>query len=149
MATSGDQLIKTLQTALADVTVAYHQFHGYHWAVTGPLFPQWHDKFAEIYEDIYGSIDPIAENIRKLGGMPVFSIFALSQMSNIDESELDSSEAEDIIPRAVLVNDECLATVKAAFDAAAAADEQGIANFLAERIDAHQKWAWQLGASLP
>ena len=35
-----------------------------------------------------------------------------------------------------------------AFDKANAIDSQGICNFLADRIDKHQFWAWQLKSSL-
>ena len=34
------------------------------------------------------------------------------------------------------------------FDIATEQNEQGIANFAAERIDMHNKWQWQLGSSL-
>ena len=44
-------------------------------------------------------------------------------------------------------NDSLLVSLKDTFEAAMKADEQGIANFLSERIDMHQKWAWQLRAS--
>jgi hypothetical protein len=40
------------------------------------------------------------------------------------------------------------ASVMAAFAAANTANEQGVANFLAERDDQHKKWAWQLRSSL-
>jgi hypothetical protein len=41
-----------------------------------------------------------------------------------------------------------LAMLKDVFDMANAANEQGVANFVAERIDMHQKWQWQLSSSL-
>jgi DNA-binding ferritin-like protein len=41
-----------------------------------------------------------------------------------------------------------IAMLKNVFDMANSANEQGIANFVAERIDMHQKWQWQLGSSL-
>lgn len=41
-----------------------------------------------------------------------------------------------------------LTSLNSAFQIANATNEQGVANFLAERIDNHQKWAWQLSASL-
>jgi DNA-binding ferritin-like protein len=44
-------------------------------------------------------------------------------------------------------NDSLLVSLKDTFEEAMKADEQGIANFLSERIDMHQKWAWQLRAS--
>jgi hypothetical protein len=37
---------------------------------------------------------------------------------------------------------------KKAFDVANAANEQGIADFCASRIDMHQKWDWQLSSSV-
>ena len=38
-------------------------------------------------------------------------------------------------------------TIGKAFASANKANEQGIANFLAERDDMHKKWRWQLTAS--
>jgi len=44
-------------------------------------------------------------------------------------------------------NGEVIEKLKTVFHTANDADEQGIANFIAERIDMHQKWSWQLKAS--
>jgi DNA-binding ferritin-like protein len=44
-------------------------------------------------------------------------------------------------------NDIIIGKLKECFNTANQADEQGIANFIAERIDMHQKWRWQLKAS--
>jgi DNA-binding ferritin-like protein len=41
-----------------------------------------------------------------------------------------------------------IAKLKQAFNVANGENEQGVANFIAERIDMHQKWSWQLRASL-
>jgi DNA-binding ferritin-like protein len=45
------------------------------------------------------------------------------------------------------INEGLIKSVNLAFKAANDANEQGIANFLAERDDMHKKWAWQLKAS--
>ena len=45
-------------------------------------------------------------------------------------------------------NMEYIVILKNAFDVANQENEQGIANFIAERIDKHQKWNWQLKSSL-
>jgi DNA-binding ferritin-like protein len=45
------------------------------------------------------------------------------------------------------VNEGVLVTIGKAFASATKANEQGIANFLAEREDMHKKWQWQLTAS--
>jgi DNA-binding ferritin-like protein len=48
----------------------------------------------------------------------------------------------------LMATEQILICVNKAFAIAVAANQQGIANFLAERDDAHKKWAWQLRASL-
>ena len=60
-------LIAALQGVLADAEVLSVKAHGYHWNVVGADFSQYHDLFGEIYDDVYGSVDSIAENLRKLG----------------------------------------------------------------------------------
>jgi hypothetical protein len=44
-------------------------------------------------------------------------------------------------------NDMVLESLNKAFAAANEDNQQGIANFIAERIDSHQKWRWQLKSS--
>ena len=44
-------------------------------------------------------------------------------------------------------NEHVVGKLKSVFDTSNSDNEQGIANFIAERIDMHQKWSWQLKAS--
>jgi starvation-inducible DNA-binding protein len=60
-------LTDSLKTVLSDAVTMYFTAHGFHWNVEGQDFSQYHDLFADIYEDVYSSIDPLAEDIRKLG----------------------------------------------------------------------------------
>jgi starvation-inducible DNA-binding protein len=69
-----DGLIKSLKVLLSDVVTFYFMSHGYHWNVEGSDFSQYHDLFGDIYEDVYPSIDSIAENIRKLDDYAPFSL---------------------------------------------------------------------------
>ena len=45
-------------------------------------------------------------------------------------------------------NDLIIADLKNAFNTAAAVGEQGVANFIADRITAHEKWRWKITSSL-
>jgi starvation-inducible DNA-binding protein len=140
------ELVNALAVALSDAVVLSHKVQGAHWNVMGPDFPEFHEFFSEIYEDIDGSIDPFAENIRKLGAVSPYRLFEFARMSNIEDTDVGYREldlAKDIlIYNAVMLND-----LKKAFDIANQANEQGIANFIAERIDMHAKWDWQLKAT--
>lgn len=139
-------LPESLKVLLSDVVSLYFRAHGYHWNVVGQDFSQYHSLFSDIYEDIYGSIDPIAENLRKLDELAPYQLDFYSQNRTLDDSKVSQvpkAMAEDLLK----ANEVVLKSAKAAFDAAMKADEQGIANFLAERIDMQQKWSWQLKAS--
>jgi DNA-binding ferritin-like protein len=46
------------------------------------------------------------------------------------------------------MNDGILLQIDKAFKEAVKENQQGIANFLAERDDMHKKWRWQLRASI-
>lgn len=140
--------MEAMDSLLADVVNLYFRAHGYHWNVTGEDFAQYHELFAEIYEDVYGSIDSIAEDIRKLGGFPTASVAQYAHMSTLAGTEMVGGSPRALAADLLLANEVVLEKLKAVFDLMNASNEQGVANFLAERIDMHQKWAWQLSSSI-
>lgn len=138
-----EELINNLKVLLSDVVTFYFKAHGYHWNVEGDDFPQFHDFFAAIYEDAYGSIDPIAENIRKCGDYAPFRLERFIEYRTVTDSNVTPEEV-DMSTDLYNANNQVIATLYRTFAAANAANSQGIANFIAERIDSHEKWAWQL-----
>jgi starvation-inducible DNA-binding protein len=145
---SPTSLVDTLRVTLSEAYVLYHTIHGFHWNLKGSDFWEYHKFFDEIVDDIYEHIDPIAENIVKLGGVAPFKMSELVSLSSIDESGLDSVDPLVLTRKFVDMNSKYLENLKSAFIIANNANEQGVANFIAERIDMHQKWNWFLKASL-
>jgi starvation-inducible DNA-binding protein len=142
------ELAVALSGCLADVTVMYHRTHGFHWNVVGTDFPQYHAKLEEIYTDVYESIDPLAENIRKMGMFVPFRLQDLSGMASTPDNPVSSYHHNELVSDLLVTNTEVLRSLNTAFQIATSENQQGVANFLADRIDAHQKWQWQLSASL-
>lgn len=141
-----DALVKALKEAMADVITFYFMAHGYHWNVEGQDFSQYHNLFGDIYEDVYGSIDPLAENIRKMDDYAPFSLQKFIDLRNVEFKDVDPSP-KAMAKSLLSANETVINTLNAAFKSAEEADEQGIMDFLAGRIDMHKKWAWQLRAS--
>jgi starvation-inducible DNA-binding protein len=142
-------LISSLRRLLADAVSLYLRAHGYHWNVIGSDFAEYHALFESIYTDTFESIDPIAENIRKLNGVAPFRLPELMALRSISDQgsvmPLPAAMTADLLAATEMI----ITTLREAFALATGeADQQGIANFLAERIDAHMKWAWQLRSSL-
>jgi starvation-inducible DNA-binding protein len=145
---TGDQAVaECLADSMGNAVVLYFKAHGHHWNVMGPDFSQFHEFFSNIYEDVYSSIDPLAENMRKLGAMAPFRLTEFMALSSTEDANCGCS-ALMMCADLRAANEVMLASLNDCFAAANAANQQGIANFIAERIDMHQKWAWQLNAHL-
>lgn len=141
-------LPEKLAHLLSDVVTSSFIVQGYHWNIKGIEFTQFHDFFAAIYSDTASAIDPLAENIRKLGFDAPYFLQDFQDMTCISESRIENGDALKMVRSIDKINDSLLLCYSGAFAEASAANEQGIADFLAGRIDAHQKWSWQLKATL-
>ena len=139
-------LTNDLKTLLADAVTMYFVAHGYHWNVEGQDFSQYHSLFADIYEDVYSSIDTIAEDLRKLDEYAPFTLSKFIDLRTVESVEV-APNPKAMAKALLKVNEGVLVTIGKAFASATKANEQGIANFLAERDDMHKKWHWQLTAS--
>ena len=138
-------LATCLTKSLGDAVVFKFLAHGYHWNVRGKDFPQFHDKFAEIYEDADSAVDPLAESVRKMGFDAPYLLTDLAGLSDIEPRPVSGNDPVELSAALHAANNVVLQNLGRAFDCADECNEQGIANLLAERIDAHQKWRWQLG----
>lgn len=143
-----DSLVDALKEVLGNAFSMYIRTHGAHWNVIGKDFSQYHGLFEEIYEDVYGSIDPLAENIRKLEGEAPGSLSEFDELDGLKDATPSEASEQSLAQDILNANRVVLESLDRAFEVADKANEQGIANFLAERIDMHQKWQWQLTSSI-
>ena len=142
-----EELITAMKIAFATEFSFYLKAHFYHWNVEGIQFREYHKLFGKIYEEVYDSIDPFAENIRKLGSYTPGSYTRFSMLSQIDD-ELTVQPALDMARELLDDGEKILKVLDMVYDLAESARQFGISNFLAERIDAHQKHNWMLRATL-
>jgi starvation-inducible DNA-binding protein len=141
------KLIDLLKSLLADEVTMKFVAHGFHWNVEGIEFSQYHELFGEIYEDVDSSIDPTAEDIRKLDA---YAPYTLTDFINLRTFQCSAVKPDpiDMSTELLKINDALLVTLNKVFAEATKVNQQGIANFIAERIDQHQKWRWQLRVSI-
>ena len=132
-----------LAECLGNAVVLAFKAQGHHWNVMGEDFTQFHDFFGKIYDDVYGSVDPLAENMRKLGALSPHRLTDFLALTSMDESEC-GCDAMKMCADLLMANDVMLDSLNDCFAAASAANQQGIADFIAGRLDMHQKWKWQL-----
>lgn len=142
-----DKVILALKAALADSFMFYYKAHQSHWNVEGILFAQFHDLFGKIYEEVYDSIDTLAEELRALDAYAPMSTAALRELSGIEEESV-VRDARDMA--AVLLEDisTVLKSLEMAYHFAELDHQHGLSNILAERQDAFKKHGWMLRSTL-
>jgi len=141
-------LADDLKTLLATQYAFAVKAQYFHWNVEGSDFAQLHEFFGELYEEVYnGSIDRTAEFIRVLDEYTPGSFGRFQELSLI--------QGQSKIPRARLMIEELLADTQILIDllnqcfaVAEQENQQGIANFIGERIDAIGKHGWMLRSFL-
>jgi starvation-inducible DNA-binding protein len=140
-------LSDNLKVIYASSLVFSIKARGFHHNVEGPDFPQYHLFFDDLYNEVYDSTDQAAELIRQLDSYTPGSLARFGELSIIGD--------QTKIPRAELMmaelfddNERLVTYLKESFHVAEQEDEQGIADFIAGRIDAHGKHRWMLRSIL-
>lgn len=141
-------LADALKTLLATSYAFVIKAQNFHWNVEGPDFPQYHEFLGNLYEEVYdNAIDQTAELIRQLDSYTPGSITRFAELSQIpDQTKIP--RAELMIAELAADNQKILEMWKSAFPIAEQENEQGIADFIAGRIDAHGKHGWMLRSIL-
>ena len=136
-----------LAKLLADTYAVYLKTHGYHWNVEGPNFASLHALFMAQYTEMWTAIDEVAERIRALGAFAPQGYAAFAKLSAIRDGRAE--QGAEVMLAELIRDQETL--IGAARQVRAAAEEAGddvTAGLIDDRVQAHEKHAWMLRASL-
>ena len=133
--------------ALANTFILYFKAHSFHWNVEGSNFPQYHEFLGDFYEEVHGAVDTMAEEIRALGDYAPRSLDEMYKFKTIEDQN-NAISATDMLANLANANAATIESLNKLFGMLTAANEQGFANFIADRLDAHKKHAWMLRSIL-
>jgi starvation-inducible DNA-binding protein len=136
-----------LNKVLADSYALYLKTHGYHWNVRGPNFQSLHVLLEGQYTEEWTALDAIAERIRALGELAPQGYAAFGNLSSIKDGDPEQ-DWEGMLKELKTDNETVIATLRAAFPAADEAGDEATADLLTQRLQAHEKHAWMLRATL-
>ena len=140
-------LIDELKKVHADAFTFYLKAHFYHWNVEGSDFPQYHDFLQNLYQEVFASVDTLAELIRTLDSYAPGTLTRLKELTTIEETD-DVPDAKTMMTRLLQENNILRASLLTAYKTADTTGEVGISNFLQDRIQAHEKHSWMLRSIL-
>ena len=141
------QIADGLGRLLADTWVLYGKTHGFHWNVTGPMFTSLHTLFETQYNELWDSLDEIAERIRALGLPAPFGDSTLTKLASLDEAG-SIPAAMEMVKQLVADHEAVARTARSVFEIADAANDQPSADLLTQRLQVHEKTAWMLRSLL-
>ena len=140
-------LTDLMKILLASSFSYYLKAHFFHFNVEGKDFYQYHKFLQKVYEDAYSAVDPLGEFIRTLGEYAPGSLSRYQELTHIQD--------QTKVPRAQLMLEELLhdshimvELLNECFAAATQENKQDIANFIAERLTATNKFIWMLSSFL-
>ena len=89
----GENALKDMEGALnallADTFTLYVKTKNFHWHMSGPHFRDYHLLLDEQADQIFAITDPIAERVRKLGGITLHSIGQIGRLQRIKDNDAD------------------------------------------------------------
>ena len=133
-----------LTTLLADVFALYLKTKNFHWHLSGPRFRDYHLVLDEQAEELLATADPIAERVRKLGGVTLRSAGQVVRLQRILDNDADFVTPQDMLSE---LRDDNLQLVQALRVTHGLCDEHrdvGTTSLLETYIDEAERRVWFL-----
>ncbi len=86
-----------LNVLLSDVFSLYLKTKNFHWHMSGPHFRDYHLLLDEHGDQIFAMTDPIAERVRKIGGITIHSIGEISRKQRLKDNDADYVTPMDML----------------------------------------------------
>lgn len=139
-------VLETMEKVLANTFVMYVHAHIAHWNVEGPDFHDKHAFLGSLYDELWSAVDGIAEHIRACGNFAPGTLADLVEDAYVADND-PGRNWEGIRQQLLTENGTVVRSLQEAFEAATEADDQGLVNYLAGRLEIHAKHGWMLRAS--
>ncbi len=133
-----------LNALLADVFALYLKSKNFHWHMSGPHFRDYHLLLDEQAEQIFAMTDPLAERVRKLGGLTLRSIGHIARLQRVTDNDAEYVAPQDMLAELREDNRALVVRMRAAHELCAEAGDVATASLLETWIDEAQRRVWFL-----
>jgi starvation-inducible DNA-binding protein len=142
-----EEIAKGLSRFLADTYTLYLKTHNFHWNVKGPMFNSLHLMFETQYNELWTSVDTIAERIRALDEPAPGTYSEFSKLTSLKEP-VGIPHANEMIQQLLEGHEAVVRTARSVFPVAEKGGDEGSLDLLTQRIQYHEKTAWMLRSLL-
>ena len=142
------KIANILNDDLADEYVLLTKTRNYHWNVEDPRFNDLHKFFEEQYELLSAAVDEIAERVRAVGGRTRATLKEFINSSQIREDIRSYPNADTMLGNLLSDHETIIKTLRKNINECQELNDEGTANFLTDKMEAHEKMAWMLRSFL-
>ena len=141
---AGKDISGTMKAILADVFALYLKTKNFHWHMSGPHFRDYHLLLDEQAEQLFAMTDPIAERIRKIGGLTLRSIGHISRIQRVLDNDAEYVEPLDMIAELADDNKTMAARLREAHNVCDEHRDVATASLIEVWIDETERRTWFL-----
>ena len=133
-----------MNAILADVFSLYLKTKNFHWHMSGPHFRDYHLLLDEQADQLFAMTDPIAERIRKIGGLTLRSIGHISRIQRVLDNDAEYVEPLDMIAELADDNKTMAARLREAHNVCDEHRDVATASLIEGWIDETERRTWFL-----
>jgi starvation-inducible DNA-binding protein len=133
-----------LNALLADSFALYMKTKNFHWHVSGPHFRDYHLLFDEQAEQVFETIDVLAERVRKLGATTLRSISDIARHQRLADNDAIYVDPQDMRAELRDDNQRVIAAMRETHDLCDELNDVATASLLETFIDDTEKRVWFL-----
>jgi starvation-inducible DNA-binding protein len=142
--TATKEVSGAMNAILADVFALYMKTKNFHWHMSGPHFRDYHLLLDEQADQLYAMTDPIAERIRKLGGLTIRSIGHIAQLQRVSDNNAEFVEPSDMLAELREDNKTLAARLREAHNVCEEHRDIATASLIEVWVDETERRAWFL-----
>ena len=129
---------------LADVFALYLKTKNFHWHMSGPHFRDYHLLLDEHGDQIFAMTDPIAERVRKIGGITIRSIGQIARTQRILDNDAEYVEPADMLAELRDDNRALVASLRAAHRVCEKHGDVATTSLIENWVDETERRVWFL-----
>jgi len=137
-------IVEVVNPLVADSLALFVKVKNFHWHVSGPHFRDYHLLFDEQAAAIIGSLDELAERVRRIGGTTIRSVSHISELQTIHDDNDEFVPWDRMIHRLLDDNRQMAEAQRAAIEVCEDNRDTPTANLLQEILSETEKRVWFL-----
>jgi starvation-inducible DNA-binding protein len=143
-ANAAKDIAGALNLLLADTFALYLKTKNFHWHVSGPHFRDYHLLLDEQADQIFATVDVLAERVRKIGQPTLRSVGDISRQQRISDNDAVYVDPQDMLAELRDDNQRFITSMRETHDVCDEHGDVATTSLLEVYIDEAEKRVWFL-----